>query len=91
MINKVCTVAAMAVLVALQPSAASATDFSAPSDQKGTQAKPDKVKEKMICHRETPTGSVRPVRICKTQAEADADAARAQQQLDNMNEMRRTG
>jgi hypothetical protein len=31
------------------------------------------------------------VRICKTQAEADADAARAQQQLDNMNEMRRTG
>lgn len=58
------------------------------SDQK---AQADKVKEKKICHSETPTGSIRPVRICRTQAEIDAAAQQAQEQLDAMTRARRTG
>jgi hypothetical protein len=82
--------AAAALLIApLAFAGLSAADnASAASSQK---AQGDKVKEKKICHSETPTGSIRPVRICRTQAEIDAANQQAQDQLDSMTRARRTG
>jgi hypothetical protein len=80
-------VAMMAALVASQPvsaadpspSTAAASSPAATSDKKA-----DKPKEKKICHREVPTGSITPVRVCRTQAEIDTETTQGQAQLDDM-------
>lgn len=80
--------AAMAALLALQPVAIAqlrAADPSSAANKSGGDAAKPKVKK--ICHRETPTGSIKPVRICRTQDELDSEAQRAQARLDDMNRM----
>jgi hypothetical protein len=78
------TAAASALLIApLSFAAVSATDNSSAASSKDG----NKVKEKKICHSETPTGSIRPVRVCRTQAEIDAANQQAQDQIDRANRL----
>lgn len=98
MINRLHFSTGLAALLALQPLAFAQLSAAEPgqaasdagsSGQKSTTAKTDKdkPKEKKICHREVPTGSITPVRICRTQAEIDAAAQRGQDEIDNANRM----
>ncbi|HSQ94987.1 MAG TPA: hypothetical protein VLM18_02645 [Croceibacterium sp.] len=88
---------AMAALASFQPLAAAESggaapatvSASAPSGKDAAAGKADKNKpERKICHREMPTGSITPVRVCRTQAEIDENAERGQAQLDDLNRMR---
>jgi len=90
-------VPAMAALAAFQPLAAAesgdaasaAVSSPAPNGKDAATAKAEKNKpERKICHREMPTGSITPVRVCRTQAEIDAATAQGQAQLDDMNRSR---
>ncbi|MGZ3171919.1 MAG: hypothetical protein ACXWJC_02395 [Croceibacterium sp.] len=90
-------VPAMAALATFQPLAAAESSGSAPatastptpSGKDATSGKAEKNKpERKICHREVPTGSITPVRVCRTQAEIDTDAERGQAQLEDMSRMR---
>ena len=51
------------------------------------EAKNDKAEQK-ICRVETPTGSIRPVRICHTRAEWEAAGQQGQANKDQLNEDR---
>ncbi len=87
-------VPAVAALATFQPLAAAESGGAAPatvsapapSGKEAAAGKAEKNKpERKICHREMPTGSITPVRVCRTQAEIDANAQRGQAQLDDMN------
>jgi hypothetical protein len=94
MTNRSLLAATTAAMLLVQPftvAAVAAADTTAPAEQRSTSAQGEKAKEKKICHRETPTGSIRPVRICRTQAEIDAENQRAQEQYDAMSRSSRTG
>ena len=86
--NRIHLMAAAAALLVLQPFAVNAVlaaDSSpAVADKTAKDSKSDKAKEKKICSFETPTGSIRRVRICRTQAQVDADAQRSQSQIDDL-------
>lgn len=56
--------------------APAAADESAGTSQQPKAGQPDP--NKKICRFETPTGSIRPVRTCKTRAEFEEEANRAQ-------------
>jgi hypothetical protein len=70
---------AISALLAVQPLAFTEVSAAPPSDKPQGKAEGDKDKaEQKICRLETPTGSIRPIRTCKTRAEFEAEANRAQ-------------
>jgi hypothetical protein len=72
---------AVSALLALQPViVAHATAGEAKT--KDDRGKPDA--ERKFCRMETPTGSIRPVRVCKTKAEIDAEANQGQANKNQM-------
>jgi hypothetical protein len=83
MTNRLRVTAAIAALVICHPLAAAepAKPASAASD------KAAKAPEKKICHREVPTGSITPVKVCRTQGQIDANTQQAQDQIDRMNRL----
>lgn len=71
---------AMPALLAVQPLAvagASAAGADPAAPEVGAKHGEDNA-EKKICRMETPTGSIRPVRTCRTKAEIEAAANQAQ-------------
>jgi hypothetical protein len=67
------------------PQPQSAPASGQPTDDQAKPKKPDE--EKKICKFETPTGSIRPIRICKTKAQIEADREQAQSTLEEMQRM----
>jgi len=81
MTNRLRLLAAISAALALQPIALAGASAGEPkAKEAGNKADPDQ----KICRMETPTGSIRPIRTCRTRAEFEAEANRGQA---NKNEM----
>ncbi|MBO9575104.1 MAG: hypothetical protein J7494_05160 [Sphingobium sp.] len=67
-------------LLILVPAAASAAD---PNEATASSADAANPKPRKVCHQEVRTGTKFTTRICKTQDEWDAEAAKAKDTIDN--------
>ena len=75
--------AAAALFVSLPAVAYAAADSAPSSAQPSGEAQP--AKPKKICRSETPTGSVRPRRVCRTVEQVAADETNAQRTREALN------
>lgn len=71
----------LVVMLGLMPMVGLAQDGSATGNDPQPQANTPAKDSKLVCERKKALGSHRPERVCKTQAEWDAERAKAQADL----------
>jgi len=82
MTNRLRLSIAVSAVLALQPIVLAQASAGEPkAKEAGDKADP----ERKFCRMETPTGSIRPIRVCKTRAELDAEASQGQASKNEMN------